>query len=191
MPIDSAGKAWRNLASSPFPGIAMKHRCFRRIAAAFAVLVASSTAPAFAEYVWLDNTGVKQYSDMPPPSSVPPERILKQPGGIPHPADSHSTAAQMDTPETAKKAPPTIAEQNAEFRKRRAEREEQEKKAAEQARIAADKAKNCERARVYHSTLASGQRVVTTGQDGERSYLSDDQRARELRDVTDMLKDCR
>ena len=33
-----------------------------------------------AQYVWLNDKGVKQYSDMPPPAAVPNQRILKSPG---------------------------------------------------------------------------------------------------------------
>lgn len=36
--------------------------------------------PALAQYAWLDARGVRQFSDRPPPPSVPDHRILKAPG---------------------------------------------------------------------------------------------------------------
>ena len=48
-----------------------------------AALLASlwlSMASAHAQYVWVDEKGLKQYSDRAPPASVPLKRILKAPG---------------------------------------------------------------------------------------------------------------
>ncbi|MBS0307625.1 MAG: DUF4124 domain-containing protein, partial [Proteobacteria bacterium] len=47
-----------------------------------ALAVCGFTASAMAQYIWLDDKGVKQYSDTPPPASVPKKRILKE-GGMP------------------------------------------------------------------------------------------------------------
>jgi hypothetical protein len=149
----------------------------RLVACVLAVICA---APATAQYVWLDEKGVKQYSDMPPPASVPAGRILKQPGsfGIAAPPASESAAA------------PTLAERNADFKKRQQEAADKEKKAAEQARLAADKAKNCERTRDYMRTLESGERISYNDRNGEKSFLTDEQRAAEMRDARQTLADC-
>jgi len=154
--------------------------------AAFILLLALFT-PAGAQYIWLDEKGAKQYSDMPPPPSVPSSRILKQPGS------SHTSSApeQKDTENTASlKVPPTLAEQNAEFKKRRMEQAEKDKKATEQAKLAADKAKNCERTRDHLRTLESGGRITHTDKNGERAYLTDEQRAADIRDAQHMLEEC-
>lgn len=154
--------------------------------AACAVLVALGV-PAAAQYVWLDEKGVKQYSDMPPPASVPASRILKQPG-TPAPASQPAQQETADTPSS--KSAPTLAEQNAAFKKRQQDVADKEKKATEQSRLAAEKAKNCDRARAYLRSLESGERIVHANQNGEREFLSDQQRSAEMRDVREALANC-
>lgn len=146
---------------------------------------------ALAQYVWLDGSGVKQYSDLPPPVSVPAARILK----TPHPApasviDTAPAPTDAGTNADKPKTPPTLADKNAEFNKRRAAQAEQEKKAAEQNRIAAEKTKNCDRARQYQKTLASGIRIASTNKNGERVFLDDAQRAQEQQEAKKVLQDC-
>ncbi|HZW14352.1 MAG TPA: DUF4124 domain-containing protein [Noviherbaspirillum sp.] len=163
----------------------MKSFHFRHLAATAAALMGLALAgTAFAQYVWVDEKGVKQYSDMPPPASVPANRILKQRGVAVSQQPEAETAA-------APKTDLSTAEKEAEFRKRRAEQAEKDKKAAEQAKYAADKAKHCERAREYNRALESGQRIARTDKDGERTFLTDEQRAQELRDSRRTLEDCK
>lgn len=157
---------------------------------AVALLALQTASPVFAQYVWTDEKGVKQYSDMPPPPSVPANRILKQPRG------KSSTTSESNAPETAATTPSTqptmsIAEKNADFRKRKAEQAENEKKAADEARIAADKSKNCDRTRDYLRALESGQRISRSDRDGERSFLTDEQREKEMREARKIVQDCK
>jgi hypothetical protein len=166
----------------------MSHKPFIRRLAAAAVAALIPLA-ASAQYVWIDEKGTKQFSDMPPPASVPGSRILKQPGGSPTPKASQE--ASEEKPSAPARAEPTIAERNADFRKRRAEQAEKEKKAAEEAAQAAEKAKNCERAREYQRTLDSGERITRLDKNGERAYLSDEQRSQESRDNRRVLEDCK
>jgi len=171
----------------------VKSPVFRCVAAAAVILLAvGSVAPALAQYVWLNEKGVKQYSDMPPPPSVPASHILKQPSGSAlQPANDEPPASAQTESEVSPKPPMTTAERNADFRKRHAEQAEKEKKAAEQVKAAAEKAKNCQRAREYQNALASGGRIAHTNQNGERSFLTDDQRAQELHDVNHVLQQCK
>lgn len=156
-------------------------------AAVFAALLLPVSA--FAQYVWIDDRGVKQYSDMPPPPSVPANRILKHPGARPA---QPAAAENSGTPATsAAKADLTTAERNTEFRKRKLEQAEKDKKAADEAQMATDKAKNCERAKDYQRSLESGERISRTDRNGERSFLTDEQRARELHETRRMLDDCK
>lgn len=85
----------------------------------------------------------------------------------------------------------TVAERNADFQKRRAEQAAKEKKAEEQAKEAAAKAKNCERASEYHRVLASGERIARADRNGERSFMTDEQREQELKDAKRVLDDCK
>jgi hypothetical protein len=175
-------------------------RLNRRCIAAVAVLALGLSTAASAQYVWLTENGVKHYSDTPPPSSVPKNRILKQPGNaspvLPQktvaPAEAASDGEKaVSAAATRDKAPMTIAEKNAEFQKRKIEQAEKEKKAAEQEKLAADKMKHCDQAKAYHRTLDSGQRVGRTDRNGERYYLNDAERAREIQETRKMLDDCK
>ena len=150
------------------------------------LLCMGMASAAHAQYVWLDERGVKQFSDMPPPPSISANRILKQPGGGNTPA-----AVPAEPAVTEPKPQMTTAEKNAEFRKRQSERAEKEKKETEAARIASDKARNCERAHEYHRALESGERISRTDKNGERSFLSDEQRAKEVKESRRVLDECR
>lgn len=164
--------------------------CVSCVAAMFAA------ANASAQYVWINEKGVKQYSDMPPPASVPTSKILKHPGGIPasSPSGTQSDQASSDSsdavPEKSKQ-PLTTAEKNAEFQKRKMEQAEKDKKAAEQQQQAAEKAKNCERAQAYQRSLESGERLARTDKNGERYYLSDQQRSQETQENKRILDSCK
>lgn len=145
-----------------------------------ACMLAFAALPALAQHVWLDEKGVKQYSDQPPPAGTPASRILQSPG------------ARAAGPATAP-APggPTLAERNADFEKRRIERAEREQKEAEQAALEKEKKSNCEQARAYGRALSNGGRIARTDANGERSYLTDAQRAEETARVQRVLEQCR
>ena len=167
-----------------------------RFAPTVAALTLALLAPcALAQYVWTDDKGVKQFSDMPPPSNVPKSRILKQPAAK-APVDPEQTAApaasaQGSASAAAAKGPMTTAERNADFNKRRMEQAEKEKKTGQESEKQAALAKNCERARNYSRTLQSGQRIANTDGNGERTFMSDEQREKELRDAQRILGDCK
>lgn len=162
-----------------------------------AIISTLSTGAATAQHVWLDEKGIKQYSDIPPPVSVPQSRILKTPANVPRSQaiapiiapEANRDAATVPAP--AKKAPMTTAERNADFVKRKAEQEEKDKKAEQEAKLAAEKARNCERAREYQRVLDSGQRIGTTDPNGERSIMSDERRKQETDETRKALGDCR
>jgi len=155
--------------------------------AAVCLLSIGSAALAQSQYIWLDEKGTKQYSDMPPPTSVPAKRILKMPGNFSVPS-SDPGSGPADSKDNA---PPTLAEQNAAFKKRRDEQAAKEKKAADNAKEAADKTKNCESARAYQRTLDSGQRIAQVDKNGERAVFDDKQREQASRDNKRLLDECK
>lgn len=142
-------------------------------------ILACGCSDVLAQHVWLDDKGVKQYSDMPPPPGTPAGRVLQRPG-------PRAATAAPEQP-----AAPSVAERNAAFEKRRIEQAEREAKAGEQARVAADNARNCEQARTYERTLASGQRISKLDRNGERAYLSDQERAQEIATAQRVLAQCK
>jgi hypothetical protein len=150
---------------------------------ASAILVFSCSG-ALAQHVWLDAKGVKQYSDMPPPAGTPASRVLQSPG--PRVAAPAAAAAATDQVPA-----PSVAERNAAFEKRRIEQAEREAKEGEQARVAADNARNCDQARAYQRTLANGDRIARLDKNGERVYLTEQDRAQETATVQRALVQCK
>ena len=194
--IDSTRKAWRNRTSAleRLQGFTMNAIYLKQVIVGLTAL--SMTATVLAQYIWLDEKGIKQYSDMAPPISVPKDRILKEPASRAQPqAKAASAASSEGKPAAAEKTPPaapmSTAEKNADFNKRKMEQADKDKKAADLAKTEADKAKNCERARNYSQGLANGERAYHIGKNGEREYLSDDQRAKEIKDAKSILDNCK
>ena len=168
----------------------MKHLMAGRALAAGLLLAASSLA--MAQYIWVDNKGVKQLSDRPPPPDIPEKHILKAPGkplfNPNAPADAEATPAPAES--ETKKAP-TLAERNVDFNKRKAEREAAEKKAADEARQKADHAANCDATRQNQLALDQGIRMSSYDKNGERGIMDDQQRAEQARRNQKILADCK
>ena len=144
-------------------------------------ILASGCGGAWAQHVWLNDKGVKQYSDMPPPPGTPAGRVLQSPG----------PRAGSPAPAAEQAAGPSVAERNAAFEKRRIEQAERETRESEQARLAAERARNCEQAGAYQRTLASGARIAKLDKNGERAYLSDQERAQEMALAQRVLGQCK
>jgi hypothetical protein len=136
---------------------------------------------SYAQYVWVDANGTKQFSDRPPPPGIPAKNIIKQPGGTPAKTDGATApAASAPAPAVEDKTSMTLAEREAEYRKRAKAKEEEAKKAS-QANAARNTNKAaCEGARTYKRTLEQGMRVTTTDKNGERAVMDDAQRAAEM-----------
>ena len=154
------------------------------------------TSATHAQYVWIDEKGTKQFSDLPPPNSTPKNRILKTPFRTQEPAvvskdSSEEVASNAATQNEKLQKPVTTASKNEDYMKRKLEQEEKDKKAATEKQAASDKAKNCERARAYQQSLDSGVRISNTDKNGERSFMTDSQRAQEMADVKRALSDCK
>ncbi|MBU6436576.1 MAG: DUF4124 domain-containing protein [Betaproteobacteria bacterium] len=162
---------------------------------------------AFAQWGWMDGKGNRQYSDQPPPPEVPDKAIFKRPHGttIGQPnyssttvvdekikqavAAAHGASAPAPAPAPAASKPKDPAEEFAKRQEEQAKAEaEAQKKAAETARLAQE----CNRARGYVKTLQEGIRVVQTDPQGNRSVLSDAERAREMQRVqSDIAANCK
>jgi hypothetical protein len=166
-----------------------------RLLAGAALLLAVGSAQA--QYAWINANGNREYSDRPPPPSVPRSKILKAPKGsallaleLEAPAAAQP-AAPADAKPDAKKGPPTLAEREAEFRKRQQARAEDDKKSADEAHRKEALAENCASARQYKAQLESGIRVADTSPEGERAYISDEERVKRLAKTKRILEDCR
>lgn len=162
------------------------------------ILLSLSSMTAMAQYVWINEKGVKQFSDKPPPASVPKSKIIKAPNianfknQVNHSDDSLKSIDNEKVTELEKlEKPKTIANKNEDFNKRKQEKAELEKKAKEEQQIQEENKKQCERARSYQRSLENGMLVSSTNKNGERVILDESQRAKELSDAKKIVSDCK
>jgi len=139
--------------------------------AALACLV--SSLPAEAQWKWRDSRGQIHISDIPPPRDVPDKDVLQRPDPAAHkPPPAAPVAA------SAAAAKPSV-DPELEERKRKAEQDQAARQMADDKKSQAVRSENCQRAREQLATMESGMRVVRVRPDGEREYLSDEQRSSE------------
>jgi hypothetical protein len=141
---------------------------------------------AHAQYAWLDAKGVRQYSDQPPPVDTPASKILKTPRGIAIAANAPPADATAAAPVTAKAAP-TLAEREADYRKRHAAAEESDKKAAAASQNAEAKRAGCAAAAKNKAQLDTGRRARTT----DNVVMTEADKAREQANIAKVLQDCK
>jgi hypothetical protein len=139
-----------------------------------AALAFSATATA-QMYKWTDKDGKVRYGDTPPPGvQAAPVRPATAPGSA---ADPGQPAADAKKDASAKDKP---LSPEAAFRKRQQERQEQEQKSSKAGAEAEQKKANCQQAQNQLRMLQSGQRMATTNAAGERVFMDDEQRARDM-----------
>jgi len=156
-----------------------------------ALLGATLALPAAAQWKWRDQNGHTQYSDTPPPPSVADKDILQRPGGA-NSAVRRGTVSAVPAPASAASgtpplAPPVAGDSELEAKRKKAEQEVEDKKKAEDAKLAAARAENCARAKAQMRTLDSGVRISRTNEKGEREYLDDKARAQEAERTRDAM----
>jgi hypothetical protein len=152
------------------------------------VLLFCCAGVAQAQFVWIGANGTRVYSDQPPPPGTPASKILKAPGRAAPAQPAPDTPA---APEAAQAKAPTLAEREADYRKRAKAREELEGKSQADARRAAARAEYCAGARKNQRLYQSGVRVADIGPDGEKRYLSDAERAAASERAAQQLNECR
>lgn len=140
---------------------------------AFAACAASVQAQV---YKWVDKDGKMQYSDQPPPPDAAKSALQKVIS-----TSSSSPAAQSD--KAAGKAP----DKGKEFEKRRTESAEKQKKADEASKLALQKQEFCDNARAHLKSLEAGGRISKFDANGERLFLEDDQRPKEIAQTQDVI----
>ena len=131
---------------------------------------------AAAQYKWVDQNGRIQYGDTPPSggriSTVRPPSARPETAGDEARDESKKDEAKKD------RAPATVAEKEADFRKRAMDAEKEREKQAQARKEADRKRENCARARENVRVLESG-RVTRVDAKGERYFLDDAQLAQE------------
>lgn len=164
----------------------MKKLILRKILVLAALITVSSVA--LAQYSWIDEKGVKQFSDQPPPTSIPKKNILKFSG---KPLESQDSESDLNNsmPKSVK-SPENAAEKEVAYKKRHDETMAKEKKEAEDSKAAAVKSDSCKRMREYKSSLDSGQRIPQIDSNGNKSFMTDDKRTQEMNTVNQNLGEC-
>lgn len=137
-------------------------------------------APAVAQYQWRDAEGRMVFSDQPPPTSVPPSRILRADPMPPPPAPA---------PATSRRPAESAADRQIEARRKAVEAADAAKKREAEAEQAARLAKACSAAMADQRVLDSGMRIARLNADGEREFLSDEDRAQRAAATQRALKD--
>ena len=139
---------------------------------------------AQAQYVWIDAKGVKQFSDQAPPGDIPAGKILKAPGRAKLTADAAAEAA----PQTAAAVPKSLADREADYRKRQKEKTDAEAKAAATAANLAQRQAACDAARSRNAQLATGRRMRSNTPD--HAVLDTAGRAAEQATTNQALAEC-
>jgi len=119
------------------------------------------------------------------PVAIPPAQAPAAPG-----AAAPAAAPPGSPAKPATKGPQTLAEKDADFRKRLKDSQEAEQKAQEQARTNAQKAEQCAEARKAKAMYDSGIRISDIGADGQKRYLNDAERAQRSARASTMASAC-
>ena len=146
---------------------------------AIAVLLATATVAAQV-YKWVDKDGKTQYSDSPPPAGATKaeqKKIANAPATTPTPAVAGKPGEPAKA--TKEKAKPTAKEIAKETEKQRAEAVIKAKNDEELARVAKANEDRCKGATIILKEYESGRPISRADANGDRSFLSDEERAAE------------
>ena len=164
----------------------MKHMPLLARLAGLALFCCAGIAQA--QFVWIAPNGTRQYSDQPPPAGTPPSKILKAPGRAPI---QEGPPPEATAPAVAKPKATTLAEREADYRKRAEQRVEAERKAQDEARQATARREYCDEMRNSKRMFEAGARVAAVGSDGKQRFLDDGERAQRAAAIDKALADCR
>lgn len=145
---------------------------------AFAGAMGSANAQL---YQWRDANGKMVYADTPPPPGTPPGNIIKSPrrAGSPPPTAAPAAPGGDAAAKGAGAAPAgqkSVAEREAEFKKRQAEAAERAKKESEAAEAEEKRQARCRELRSGLAQIESGGRIRTINEKGEPSFMEDAER---------------
>jgi Domain of unknown function (DUF4124) len=172
----------------PCPGIG---RVSRWPALLVCVLLLASGA-AHAQWKWRDKDGRVTVSDRPPPKDVAEKDILSKPAAARRAALPPSVPASGASAPAPAEGGRTPLEREVEARRKAQEQEQSTKAKAEEAKLAAQRAESCQRARSHLGALESGQRIARLNEKGEREVLDDKGRAEESRQARETIgTDCK
>lgn len=164
----------------------MKIKSLRYAAALLAILLIPAAAQAQA-YKWRDEKGSTVYSDKPPPPNIPPGNVLQAPKLKQSAPDAVSAKGGAATGGAKVNAPLTLAEREAESKKRAAEAAKKSLDDGKKAEQETARLDGCRQLRTQLASLDSGQRQVRFDEKGERFFLNDAQMSAEKAKVSQDL----
>jgi hypothetical protein len=136
---------------------------------------------AFADVIkWVDEKGRVHYSDQPPPSSAK-SKIIGSTSKTKSSAETSDATESGNAAESSESGEPkSIAEREAELRKKqKSDKEAADKAAQVQANKAANQ-ENCNQAQLTLKTLQADIRIKEVDANGEHVYLDDEQRQQRI-----------
>jgi hypothetical protein len=154
------------------------------------VTVLSGVQAQMPAWKWRDAQGRIQYSDRAPPQQVPDKDILQRPvtrqaastaPAAPEAASS-AVAAARPLPRASGSLDPVL-----EARRKQQEAAEADKRKAEDDKRQRLRQENCERSKDYLRSLNDGLRIARTAPNGERSFMSDAERAQETARTRELI----
>ena len=166
----------------------------RALLAGLAVAMCLASPGAWAQYKWKDSRGQTHVSDLPPPPGIPDKDVLQRPPPrrSPSPAAPAAAASAPAATAVATAASRPLVDPELQARQRRAEQDAQAKARADEARLAEQRAGNCQRARAQLAMLESGQRMVRIDARGERVVVDDATRQAEAQQARQVISsECR
>jgi hypothetical protein len=162
------------------------HGSFLRLTTVFLAVLALPVAAQV--YTWKDESGRVIMSDKPPPSKENPRKKTVKPN-----YDTEETAPDKAAAKPAPAPRDAKAGVDPELEKRK--KEADAKAAAEKAakdKAAGDELKTaCEETKRNLAALESGQRMAQVDARGERYFIDDDQRARQIAEMKRRLAPCK
>lgn len=148
------------------------------------MMLVTINTQAIAQWKWINSNGVPEYSDMPPPSSIPKDKILERPKEAVHVKNSDTAsiedAQKLKEAQEAKELDEKVKEEE-----ERKKKEEEDKKKEQEEQLK----KACESSRKSLATYQSGQRIRQLNSKGEWEYLDDKQIEEKRRQTQDFLND--
>ena len=164
----------------------MNRHSLAGIAALTALLLLPAAAHAQA-YKWRDEKGSVVYSDKPPPSNIPPGNILQAPKLKQSAPDVVGAKGGVASGGAKAAAPLSLAEREAESKKRGAEAAKKSAADAQKTEQENARLEVCKQLRAQLASLDSGQRQRRFNEKGEPYVLDDSQLATDKAKVSQQL----
>ena len=141
-----------------------------KVLLALVMLIASAAATAQINRCLDKNGKTVGYGECPPGTRSEQSAVRSSPGIPSSPSSSPSSSPQK-----------SLAERDAEFRKRQMEKQEAEAKAERKNTEVEQRKRACDSSQAYLKSLQAGQRISRTDpKTGERSFLSDAEYPKEI-----------